>query len=190
MPPFSARLGKSQRLWCPRPEVLCLPQIPKPLHGTNPRSILGAKWWTETRQKAYESTDYHCIACCVHKSCAQYRKWLEAHEVYDTDYLLGKLVYVETVPLCVACHQYIHIGRLQALLEQGRITQQRYVSIIQHGDRVLAQAGLVKPKLYEGPMAEWADWRLVIDGKEYEPRFKTPLEWLEYHAKADAVDET
>lgn len=154
------------------------------MHRLVPRSILGAKWWAETRQKAFESTDNHCVACGIHKSCAQFHKWLEGHEVYTTDYVQGRLVYVETVPLCHACHNYIHSGRLKALLDQGKISHQRYAAIIQHGDRILERAGLRKPLPYDGRCAEWSRWRLVLNGKHYPPLFKSIEEWMLAHASS------
>jgi len=165
-------------VWKPRPEVLLLPNIPKPLHGVAPRVVMGSKWWNEIRQAAYESTDHHCVACMVHKTKARGRQWMEAHEVYRTDYKLGRLYFIEAIPLCNFCHSYIHSGRLQALLEKNQITQQRYVAIIQHGERVLANAGLMKPKQYDGPIAEWGKWRLVVGGRMFRPKFKSLEEWM------------
>lgn len=160
-----------------RPEVLLLPQIPKPMHGLAPRVILGSKWWNETRYAAYKSTDYFCIACGVHKSKARGPLWLEGHEIYRTDYLHGRMVYLETVPLCHFCHNFIHIGRLQALLDKHAVTQQRFAAIVQHGESILAKAGLQKPEPYEGSMAEWSTWRLVIGRLMYRPKFKSFEDW-------------
>jgi hypothetical protein len=166
--------------WKLRPEVLLLPQIPKPLHGIAPRVVLGNKWWDQTRQEAYKSTDYHCVACGVHKTEARGPKWLEAHEVYRTDYIIGRLYFIEAVPLCHFCHNSIHQGRLQALLDKHQITQRKFTSIIQHGERVLAGAGLVKPPPYEGRMAEWGSWRLVINRRMYKPKFKCMEDWARH----------
>ena len=165
--------------WEQRPKILLHSNIPKPLHGVAPRGILGAKWWNKTRKKAYRSTDYHCQACGVAKHESKGPGWLEGHEMYDVDYLLGTAAYIETVPLCAFCHNYIHSGRLQMLLEEGQITQQRYIEVIQHGDNVLRQAGLKQPLVYDGPIADWANWRLLLNGKEYKPKFGSLREWQE-----------
>lgn len=148
------------------------------MHGVAPRTVLGDKWWNAERRAAYKRTENHCLACGVHKSQAEYHKWLESHEQYDIDYLLGRMRYVGAVPLCHFCHNYIHRGRLQALLEQGRVHHAKYVAIIQHGDRVLK---LKKPKPYDGEFAEWADWRLVIEYNgqvlEIPPLYKSFDDW-------------
>lgn len=157
--------------WKLRPEILCEGRIPQPLHGMAPREVLGQAWWDKTRRAAYASTEYHCIACGVHKTVARYRKTLDGHELYDIDYLAGRMVYVETVPLCTACHSYVHQGRLKWLLDTHRISAERYIGIIQHGDAVLSKHRLSRCD-YDGPFAAWADWRLVIDDKEYPPLFK------------------
>lgn len=181
-----------QRKPCPvplRPEILIHPNIPKPLHGVNPRTIMGTNWWNRERRKVYKSTEFHCIACGVHKDDARSRQWMEAHETYSIDYLKGRATYIETVPLCHFCHNFIHSGRLQALLDSGKLHHSKFVAIIQHGDRVLRAAGLekkshfereaeVKKLIRQGLIADWEDWRLIFDGKEHEPIYKTYEQWL------------
>jgi len=184
---ISRALRKQSKLSL-RPEILLTPNIPRPMHGVNPRTIMGTSWWNQERRKAYKASSYRCLACGVSKFDALYRKWLEAHELYSVDYQKGRLVYLETVALCYACHNYIHDGRLQALLDTQEITHEKYVKIIQHGNRVLQQAGLSRPPrhvreadisdmLLNGLVAPWKDWRLVFKGKLYPPRFKTEKQW-------------
>lgn len=177
-----------QVVWVRRPEVLLSKQIPKPLHSVNPRSILGRKWWDKTRKESYASTNFHCISCGVAKEMAKSRAWLESHELYSIDYKKGRMTYLEAVPLCHLCHNYCHPGRLRMLLDKGEIHHSKYVMVITHGDRVLAEAGLSRDSIQvaeakllkleqQGKIAKWADWRLVIDGKEYEPLYKSYAEW-------------
>ena len=139
------------------------------MHGLAPRVILGAKWWDKTRRAAYKENAYHCAACGVFKLQARFRQWLEGHELYEVDYLQGRLYYLRTVPLCHCCHNYIHNGRLLWLLENNEVTHAKYAAILGHGDAVLRAANLKKPKPYDGPVPTREDWRLVLFGKEYPP---------------------
>ena len=168
-------------MWKRRPEILLQNNTVKPLHKVVPRTILGRKWWDETRETAYATTDYHCIACGVHKRAAVWHKWLEGHEVYTINYREGRMTYVETVALCHSCHNFIHCGRLKAILDNGEITKDRYDSIMAHGAYVLGQAGLKGTVPTPGRIAKWEDWRLVLFGKEYPPIFKNYGEWLVGH---------
>lgn len=114
---------------------------------------------------------------------------MEAHEIYDIDYIKGRAVFVEVVPLCHFCHNYIHDGRLTDLLQKGKVPHSKFVSIIQHGDRVLKSAGLSRLSKLErdreialleadGKLAAWESWRLILDGVEYPPIYKTFNDWL------------
>lgn len=179
-----------------RPEILLHPNIPKPLHGVAPRVVLGRSWWDQTRKAAYKSTNYHCLACGVHKTRAKLRQWLEAHEIYEIDYGKGRAKFLEVVPLCHCCHNYIHDGRLRGLLEQGKLHHSKYVTIIQHGDLVLSQAGLARESLavrdesiMNGKLAEWGSWRLRIGRNLYKPKFKSLEEWMEAHNGKEADDD-
>lgn len=163
-----------------RPQLLCGPQIPTPMHGLAPRAVLGEAWWNKTRKAAYESTGYCCLACGVYKFKAKARHWLEGHEVYNIDYVKGRMTYVETVPLCHYCHSYIHEGRLTWLLETFQIHHSKYVAIIKHGDEILLKNRLQK-FLYNGVCAEWSQWRLVVNGSYFKPLYSSYEEYLEKH---------
>lgn len=152
--------------------MLLSQQIPKPMHQVCPRNVLGSKWWDETRRAAYRSTNHHCVACGEY-----YPSRLEGHELYEIDYAAGRMVYIEAVPLCHLCHCYVHPGRLQALLNKGEIDQAKFTRVTLHGNRVLQEAGLRRQDPYEGPIAEWKKWRMVVNGKEYRPVFKSYDAW-------------
>ena len=107
---------------------------------------------------------------------------MEAHEVYEIDYLTGRMYYVEAVPLCHGCHCFIHYGRMENLVASGKLSTVKMREVLEHGNRVLQAVGLVKPLPYNGPSVEWNDWRLVIEGREYEPRFKNLRELEKYYA--------
>lgn len=168
------RLPPSQR----RPQLLLHPTIPEPLHGTNPRTILGDKWWDTIRKAAYEKYDNHCWACGYHASANTVRQTLDAHESYSIDYRRGKMVFVEAVALCYFCHAFIHSGRTMALLEEGRITKAVFNLVAKHGKAILKEANLHTPPPYRGPNVAWGRWRLVIDGTEYPPVYQSREAWL------------
>lgn len=159
-----------------RPEILLHPNIPKPMHGVNPRSVKGTKWWDEQRQIAYAKTEYCCAACGVHKTEAKYHHWLEAHELYDIQYWCGRMQFVEIVALCHSCHNYIHSGRMRALVDKGEMSQEKFNEIIKHGENVLAGV-LQKTAVSYEVECKWADWCMVFDGVEYPPIYKTYEEW-------------
>lgn len=178
---------KADVIWTPDPSILACANVPKPMHGTNPRTVLGQSWWNVERRAAYERTNFHCAACGVHKYDAKARQWLEGHEKYTIDYARGLMTYVRTDALCHYCHNYCHDGRMKALLDIGKLHHAKYAAIIQHGDRILAAAGLRKPT-YEGPFADWGKWRLVIGRTRYEGLFKSAEEWVEFHRKKNTED--
>lgn len=163
-----------------RPELLLHLNIPKPLHGLNPRTILGQEWWDRTRQESYKRTNYHCSACGIHKSKAKYHQWLEAHENCKIDYEKGRVEVIEINALCHSCHSFIHDGLLRIKYEKGEIPYEKYEDVLNHGESVLRNAGLVKPNYptYEDfPPVKWQDWRLILDGKEYPPLWEDYLHW-------------
>jgi len=176
--------------WKLNPSVLLSENIPLPLHGMNPRTVLGSKWWNKTRGEAYASTNYRCASCGVHKLKAKFHHHLEGHELYQIDYELGIMEYLETVPLCHACHCYIHDGRLRAQLTKNELSHSRYAAIIDHGDQVLSQARLVRKsklerdkfvetKIILGEYASWTDWKLSIQGTEYSSPYTTAQDYID-----------
>lgn len=194
----------------PEPEILLHPNIPKPLHGLNPRTIMGIEWWDVERRKAYASTDFHCAACGVHKSKAIIHQWLEAHEYYRFHYSLGMIEIEKIIPLCHACHNYIHSGRLMKIVLKKEISRDTFWQIVRHGTIVLRDSNLPNnpfmlavlhslhgkflfPNWAEdllsypvdfpsgGEEIPWGNWRLKFNGKEYKPLHSSFDEWKNHY---------
>lgn len=170
-----------------RPEILLHPNIPKPLHGTSPRTILGDDWWDAQRKQAYANSGNRCVACGVHKSEAKYHKWVEAHELYDINYKKGLMTFREIVALCHSCHCYIHSGRMAMMVQEGTMEESMMNDIIRHGNRILKAAGLKHPSDPQFA-ADWEDWRLVLYGKKYKGKFDTYYDWYDHYV-GDRYDE-
>lgn len=172
-----------------RNDILLCPPIVKALHGVAPREIMGESKWHEVRNNCYESNKFHCLACGVHRSKALFHNWLEAHELYEIDYINKKYTLKEIVPLCHACHSYIHYQRTKAMLDCGKMNQEKYDTIMKHGDSVLVEVGLKKsdmilpkehfPETYGG----WSGWHLEYEGKKHYSRFDSVLEWMEFYER-------
>jgi hypothetical protein len=176
-------------------EILCHPHIPKPLHGLNPRTLMGEEWWNYHRHIAYARYDYRCIGCGKHKASVPGPKWLEAHENYEYDYEKGRAHIISIEPVCHYCHNFIHTGRLQMIMGKEK-TVDEVKAILQYGFDVLKGSGLqvfpftmdfahdLKVKTYDVDAYEipistvpWEDWRLIVDGVEYKPLFASHDEW-------------
>ena len=179
--------------------ILSHSNIPKPLHGVNPRSIMGAKMWDEVRQTAYASTDFHCISCGVHKANAQKHQWLEAHEDHDIDYAAQTVTIKRIIPLCHYCHAFIHSGLLLINARSGKIQFSEARRILRHGIEILKREnspifpGTKKMAIDAGiacdlPVVsvpreiQWAGWRMIWNGTEYPQKFKTYQAWKKHYS--------
>ncbi len=163
-----------------RPEILLHPNIPKPMHGIAPRTVMGKEWWDRERQITYKQNNYCCWACGIHKTQALFHQWLEAHEFFQMDYPNGKMIFVETVALCNACHNFIHSGRMEAMVDQGAMSEDKQQLILKRGKAIVK--GLPKPKS-PTDIAKWSEWRLVFGGAEYQGSFKTFEDWKNHYRK-------
>lgn len=183
-----------------KPEILTHPNIPKPLHGIAPREIMGEWWWNTVREAVYASSDYHCIACGVHKSQAKKHHRLEAHEFWHIDYATGTCTISSIEPLCHYCHSFIHSGRLQMIIGKEKSVKE-IIEILEHGFKILAANKLecfpstldfgidlgcntfgVKAYLMPRCDIEWNKWKLVWRGNEYRSKFETYDDWKNFYS--------
>jgi len=184
------------------PTILTHPNIPKPLHGLNPRSLKGQEWWDRTRHAAYASTGFRCLACGVPKAEAKGPRWLEGHEYWSIDYQRGIATVERIVPLCHYCHNFIHSGRLQMIAGKEK-TKKECVEILEHGFQILkahklkafpptldvARAlgaktfGVRGYKIKVNEELRWQDWRMILDGQEYRSNFPDAQAWRSHYRR-------
>ena len=184
-----------------KPEILSAPNIPKPLHGLNPRTIMGQKAWDERRRQVYADAGYCCQAYGVHKSDAKLHQWLEAHEIFDIDYRNGKAELIEIVALCHFCHAFIHSGLLRVRARKKEVSAQHVRNVMQHGcdllrsfdgeifvgtaelcDLVSVDRTGIRVLPSPSYIANWSKWRMIWDGKEYKGKYKSMREWQRRYA--------
>ena len=175
-----------------RPEILLHPNIPKPLHGIAPRTLMKASRWNDIRREAYAKNNYHCWACGVYRSYNvdklrfedESGETLDCHEFYEIDYNEKTSTLVEFVALCKNCHAYVHSGRMNSMYEKGQLDEEDCYIITQHGNRVLAEAGLnplskiVDANTYQD---EWKKWRLIVDGKSHYAILEDYWDWYKHY---------
>lgn len=174
-----------------RYELIMHPQIPKPLHGVAPRKMMGRAWWDDVRHRCYRTSGRQCACCGVYFSQVEGYARPEAHEVYDIDYAKGRATFKEVVALCHWCHMSIHIGLVESLFHQGEMDFETYHKIQDHREhhvKLALEEGYTYPDRTPGERVPWSDWRMVIDGQEFEPIFATYGDWLAHYG--DSVEDT
>jgi hypothetical protein len=180
------------------PQILTHPNIPKPLHGLNPRNVLGKDWWDTERRKAQAKYLYRCAACGTTKSNAKKHKWLEGHEFFNINYGTGLCEVVEIVPLCHYCHNFIHSGRLSQIAGAEK-TVYEVKDILSHGLSILEANNLqafpgtidlanslgvytkVKPYSLPNSNVEWEDWTLRIGSQDFKSNIDSFSKWQQVY---------
>lgn len=97
--------------------LIGMPNIPRPLHGVNPRTILGASTWNHMRRACYAKADNTCEICGAKPDNLRHR---HGHEVYEIDYARGIAKFHRVYCVCALCHlACIHTGRALTLWKKN-----------------------------------------------------------------------
>ena len=178
----------------PRPTILEQPNIPPPLHGLNPRSLMGPEAWDRMRREVYRSNGHCCVACGTHAGDAIIRPGIEAHEDFEIDYAARRMTLRGMVPLCHACHSFVHGGLLEVNLMSRKVSREQVATILGHGIGILSQCnGTIPPaaaKLcrqlqlsHDLPVSRhprnipWEGWTMVWNCTTYRSRYPTRGSW-------------
>lgn len=186
--PWQAKSQLDKQL---QPALLGQPNIPKPLHGINPRTIMGASKWQDLRRDIIGATPY-----C--RACGKETLILDLHEDYNIDYTKATLQLRQYVPLCKSCHSFIHSGLLTVRFSKKQIDRYELVEILLKGLAITKKHNipvftvtytLAKSlglelngiKQWSPPVTShrWEDWRLIYEGKTY--RGKSEKQWKQQY---------
>lgn len=176
------------------PEILEQPLIPLPLHGVNPRSLMGRADWDILRQKIYAKHRYCCAACGVYSGKAILKTGLEAHERFRIDYRKKRMTLIGMEPLCHACHYFVHSGLLELRLAKRQIDLEKVLAILGNGVEVLTASGGKMPagadalcrKLGQKhglpvhrnpPRTTWSGWKMEWNGQTYPSPYPNESAW-------------
>lgn len=125
--------------------LLTMPNIPHPLHGMAPRTILGNTTWTHMRKRCYFQADYKCQACGADLGTGK----CHAHEVYDINYPAGESKFKRTVCLCPRCHvRGIHSGRMLTMFKKGDplMSKEKLLDGVENLFRIIYEWNQAHPK--------------------------------------------
>ncbi len=166
----------------PVPELLEQPLIPPPLHGLNPRTIMGKTAWDEERRRVYRKYGFTCAACGVNGRDAFPLTRLEAHERFRVDHPARTMELIGMEPVCPACHAFVHGGLLEIRLHSGQVSRALGRRILEHGVGVLGRIGGTVPQAAlrvakPPPPTPWAGWRLLWEGRAYPSPYPTEGDW-------------
>lgn len=189
-------------------KILTMPNIPRPLHGRNPRTIMGSAGWDAMRTSCYKKAKYTCEACG--------KKLLhpQAHELYSISYVEGTQKFIRCVCLCDLCHKGVHSGHAVTDYLNGKITKEELFDIVENVFRLVSEHNELnknsKPlKVYAAFLrclkipelrddvsalieeyniefykerisrsASWSDWHLVFGNALFGPLYKTYSDWF------------
>ena len=109
----------------------------------------------------------------------------DCHEVYNINHVTGIAKFVRFVCICKDCHNFIHDGRLSAMVdktEDGKrdTAELEYFRIIDRGEAILKKHKLKRQTTNRSKIAPWESWKLIYQGKEYKPIYKNMKEWREH----------
>lgn len=178
----------------PLPHILEQPLIPQPLHGVNPRSIMGVPAWNIQRKKIYAKHNFRCAACGTSSRKAILKPWLEAHELFEIDWQTQTMTLTGMEPLCHACHAFVHCGLLNLRLHHRKISEYDVACILGNGVGVLEEIGGIIPIAAHAmcnlldlkhdlqvaknpPATDWVGWKMVWNETTYPSPYPSETAW-------------
>lgn len=176
------------------PRILSMPNIPHPLHGLAPRTVIGNSAWNVMRKRCYYDAGYKCQACgkqCEPGQC-------DAHELYTINYVTGESKFERCVCLCRICHRLsIHTGRALTLYKKKSpmMSKEKLLEGAENAFRLVGEYNKEHQKLepvrlfstfkdyFDVPELhdKMVELQEKYDIKFYEPTHKAMADWSKWH---------
>ena len=151
--------------------LIGMPNIPRPLHGVNPRTILGASTWNHMRKRCYALADNTCEICGAKPENLRHR---HGHEVYEIDYAHGTAKFHRVYCVCSMCHLgCIHTGRALTLWKKKNplYPTEFLLAGAEHAFKIISEYNKDNPK------ADLREYATFLDYLKHE-ELKGPMEEL------------
>jgi hypothetical protein len=159
---------KPGEIFKPRPELLLGHNVPRPLYGVAPRTVIGDTLWRKISKHVCDVSGRRCEACGLHESELPKGKTLHCHEIYAVDYVDGVACLEELISICPHCHARVHGRLLKAMVENGTVSQWYADFVNSRAEKILTEAGLPLRPVIPEVIAPWDSWHLLMfDGSKH-----------------------
>ncbi len=151
--------------------LLTMPNLPKPVHGLNPRTIMGDSAWEKARKRAYYTAGYRSE---ISRELCANPGGLHAHEAYDINYVTGACTFRRIFAITPMEHVYfIHSGRMITLWKNKNplYSTEKVLAGIENGFRLIH------------------DWNKANPRKKKLKAYYVFLDYLKYPELAPKVEE-
>ena len=127
--------------------LLAVPIMHFGVHEVEPREIMRGRDWNRLKKAAQERADHHCEICGRYVSHSKAdHDWINAHKAYEIDKENHLYKLVGVYGICRQCHDFIHLGRLNALLQAGHATNEYYDDVIDRAEHLLSLVNMTKER--------------------------------------------
>lgn len=128
--------------------IIAMPNVPAPLHGCAPRTILGSSTWTHMRKKCYFDADYKSQITGKPLDGQDSDAKCQAHELYSYDYTAGTAYFERAVCISPMEHNFIHSGRMLTMYKKGNplMPKNYLLKVVENGFKIIYEWNKAHPK--------------------------------------------
>lgn len=127
--------------------IIAMPNVPAPLHGVAPRTVLGDSTWTHMRKRCYYDAGYKSQISGEWLDGSSSDARCHAHELYSYDYTKGTAFFERAVCISPLEHNFIHSGRMLTMYKKGNpLMPKKYLlKIVENGFRIINEWNKANP---------------------------------------------